>query len=163
MIRYDFAVIAQDITEHWNLPDDSTLKTCRIFCLSLFCVGEATHVCSLTPSTYVDDLENLFVNRDGSLLTDEQISELDREGYQYESLDHSYIGYVNPATISSNTLVGETYWNEYDPADYDDWDADRERSETMHREAWEEAREEVQANGATYEPSLTGFIPDFIG
>lgn len=160
MERFEFAVVAQEQTDFWNLPESSTLRDCRIFCLSLLCVGERTHVCSLTPSTYVDDLQNLFVNRDGSPLSDEQISELDREGYEYEGLDHSYIGFVNPDTISSNPKVGDVYWTELDPADYEDSDEGRE---AMRRDAWEEAREEVSANSAAYEPSLSGIIPDWLG
>jgi hypothetical protein len=160
MERFEFAIIAQEITEHWTLPADSLLKDCRVFCLSMFCVGERTHVCSLTPSTYVDDMKNMFVNRDGSPLTDAQVEELDAKFYEHESLDHSYIGYVNPDVISSNTRVGDIYWNEIDPADYEDSDEGREEK---RRDAWQDAREELQANSAAYEPSLSGFIPDYIG
>lgn len=153
MIRYDFAFIAQETTDFWNLPDDSTLRDCRMFTISMFRIGEATHVCSLTPSTYVDDMSNAFINPDGSPLTDAQLDELDREGLEYEGLDHSYIGYVNPDKIDSNPYVGDTYWNEYDPDDF----ADRDE---MDREAWNDAREEMQANCAAYEPPLTGIIPE---
>jgi hypothetical protein len=157
MERFEFAVIAQDQTDFWSLPENSTLRDCRIFCLSLFCVGERTHVCSLTPSTYVDDLKNLFLNPDGSPLTDAQMIELAREGYQYEGLDHSYIGYVNPDRIAENPKVGDVYWTELDPADYEDSDEGRE---AMRRDAWDEAREEISANIAAYEPPLTGIIPE---
>lgn len=153
MERYEFAIIAQETTSFWNLPDDSTLKDCRMFTLSMFRVGERTHVCSLSPSTYVVDMENVFYNRDGSPLSDEQISELDRAGLQYEGLDDSYIGFVNPDVIGSNPKVGDIYWNEYDPTDYEDRDA-------MDREAWQDAREEMSANSAAYEPSLAGIITD---
>lgn len=153
MVKYEFAYIAQETTDFWNLPDDSTVKNCRMFTLSMFRVGEATYCCSLTPSTYVDDIENLFFNRDGSPLTDAQWEEIDNEYLQHEALDHSYINYVNPDVIGSNPFVGDTYWNEYDPDDYDDADA-------MREEAWEDAREEMQANCSSYEPSLSGVIPD---
>lgn len=155
MERFEFAVIAQETTYFWNLPEDSTLRHCRMFCLSMFRVGERTHVCSLTPSTYIDDLENIFINRDESLLTEAQAEEIDREGYQYESLDHSYIGYVNPDKIADNPMVGDIYWTELDPADYEDSDEGRE---AMLRDAWEEARDEISANGGAYEPPLTGVV-----
>lgn len=157
MERFEFAVIAQEQTDFWILPENSTLRDCRIFCLSLFCVGERTHVCSLSPSTYVDDLENLFLNPDGSPLTDAQMTELAREDYQYEGLDHSYISYVNPDRIAENPKVGDVYWTELDPADYEDSDEGRE---AMRRDAWDEALEEISANSAAYEPPLTGIIPE---
>lgn len=147
MIRYDFAIIAQETTSFWNLPEESKVRDCRIFTLSLFRIGEATHVCSLTPSTYVQDMQNVFMNRDGSPLTDEQIAELDREGLEFEGLDHSYIGYVNPDRVGTDPRIGDTYWNEYDPDDFED-------REEMDRAAWDDAREEMSANSGAYEPAL---------
>lgn len=151
MKTYEFAVMAYEITEHWNLPDDSKVKDCLSFCLGLFRVGEATYCCSLTPSTYVQDLENIFINRDGSPLTDDQISELDREGYQYEALDHGYQRFIRDH--ENNPMIGDTIEIELDPDDYADEDE-------MDRAAWDEAREEASANSAAYEPPLTGVIPE---
>ncbi len=152
METFEFAIIAQDITEHWNLPADSLVKDCQVFCLSMFRVGEATYCCSLTPSSYVDDRENLFINRDGSPLTDAQRVELDHTGYEYESLDGSYIGYIRPERIADNKLIGDICEIELDPADYEDSDEGRE---AMLRDAWQEAREEMSANSGSYEPAIT--------
>jgi hypothetical protein len=146
-----FALIAIENTQHWNLPDDSTLLDTRKFTLGIFSPGEATYCCSLTPATYVDDLENIFINPDGSPLTDEQISELDRTGLQYEALDHGYHGFVRDP--ENNPLVGDILEIELDPDDYEDEDA-------LDRALWDEAREEFSSNGAAWEPPLTGIVPE---
>ncbi len=151
MEKFEFAIIAQDITEHWNLPDDSTLKDCQKFCLSMFRIGEATYVCSLTPASYVDDMENAFLNPNGAPLSDEQMDELDREGYQYEALDHDYTGYIKPDRVGNDKRIGEICVIELDPADYEDSDEGRE---AMRRDAWQEAREEMSANSGYYEPAI---------
>ncbi len=152
METFKFAMIAQDHTSHWNLPEDSTLADCQIFTLSIFAVGEATYCCSLTPSSYADDVENAFYNRDGSYLTEEQISEQDRTGVQYEGLDHTYIGYVDPDRVADNPRIGDICEIEIDP---DDHDGDRE---AMRNAAWEDAREEMRANQGAYEPDLTEYV-----
>lgn len=150
MKTYQFAIVAIENTEFWNLPEDSTLKDCRIFCNGLFAPGEATYCASLTPSTYVIDMETKFFNRDGSPLSEEQISELDRCFYEYEALDHGYHAFIR--NWENNPLVGNLIEIELDLEDYESEEAAREA-------AWEEAREEARANSGYYEPPLTGIIP----
>ncbi len=144
---FEFAVQAVECTEFWNFPEDSTLKDCRVFTLSIFLVGERTHVCSLTPSSYFEEIENVFLNRDGAYLTDEQISELDRTGWQYEGLDSGYGAYVDPSQIENNPFVGEICEIEIDP--------DEEEEGNKLAEAWDEAREEIRANSSVYEPQFS--------
>lgn len=153
MKTYQFAVKAFDQTTFWELPEDSTLKGCLKYMLGLFRIGEATYCCSLTPSSYVIDLENLFLNPDGSYFSEEQEREMDREGYSHEGLDHGYYGYIDPDRVADNPLIGDILEIEVDPEEYAD-------KEEMDRAAWDAALEEVSANSASYEPSFTGVLPE---
>lgn len=128
-----FRAIAIDETHHWNLPPE--LAECRAFSIYIFCEGEATYCCSLTPSSWLEPLRNEFVRIDGEPLTDEQhevASDL-----MFEDMDGFYRDFLRASDSGPALDVSEAREFEVDP-DLDDNEADQH--------LWDEARESFQAN-----------------
>jgi hypothetical protein len=146
---------------HWNLPAGHPLESADKYCLGLICLGEETYCCELTPSTYVRDLSNEFVNPDGSFLTDEQRAAIDNEGLDHESLDHGYIRYIDPLTIASNPLVSRFFEQEIDLSDFDEsaYESERDYLSAISHAAWEEAFDYASGNGAALCPPILGGAP----
>lgn len=87
-----FRTYATDETANWNLPD--ALKGATAFGLYFFLEGERTHICSMTPSSRVEFLENYFLGAD-----DEEAAEKVRENgelaYECDGQYTSYFGYID--------------------------------------------------------------------
>lgn len=94
-----FRTFANDETEHWNLAG-TPLEGVPVFGLYMFKEGERTYCCSLTPSSWAVNLENVFcypdqdglpaVNGYGQTAVE---AYMDRENPAYEGLDDCYFGF----------------------------------------------------------------------
>lgn len=128
-----FRVIAIDETEHWGgLPDECT----AVYGLYLFRVGEATHVCSLSPSTRLDFLYNAFVG----IERDDPFA----EQYEYDNGGEAttYTAYLDPDKLPSNIRVSEG--REFDDAgEHDEDEQDKARSNEW---LWEQAAESFESD-----------------
>lgn len=156
-----FAGLATDISDCWNLPKGHPLEDCTKFCLGLFMIGEATYCCELSPSSYVVDISNEFCNPDGSYLTEAQLSAIDNESLDLESLDHGYQRFIDPKKAASNPRVSAAFEVDIDLSEYDRaaYDSEADWLDAIRRAAWEEAREYASSNGAAILPPILGGQP----
>lgn len=94
-----FRTFANEETEHWNL-EGTPLAGVPVFGLYMFKEEERTYCCSLTPSSWAINLENVFcypdqdglpaVNSYGQTAVE---AYMDREDPASEGLDDCYFGY----------------------------------------------------------------------
>lgn len=95
-----FRTYAVDETAHWSL-EGTPLAGVPVFGLYLIKEGEATYCCSLTPSSWAVNLENVFcypdqdglpkVNGYGQTAVE---AYMDAENPSHEGLDDTYLGYM---------------------------------------------------------------------
>jgi len=96
---FGFRTYAADETEHWDLSG-TPLAGVPVFGLYLFREGEATHLCSFTPSSWAVHLENIFCYPDQDGLPENEYGQTAAQAYlDAESLEganqesDSYFGY----------------------------------------------------------------------
>lgn len=121
MKTYHFRLVAFDETRYWaTLPSDCS----QAFGTYLFCEGEATHCCSLTPSSWCEPIENVFAGLDpnDAFVEDNLFTGMD---------DGIYTPFINPAKRPS--WVSRAI--EFDAEDRED--------------AWEQAREYFRGNAVS--------------
>lgn len=113
--KFIFRTYATDETENWNLPESLTGATA--FGLYFFHEGEATHICSFTPSSRVEFLENIFLDAD-----DEEAAEHERQNGElaYECDEHtSYFGFIDVTSKREAPYIGPRQVFVLDSNDYD--------------------------------------------
>lgn len=118
-MNYTFRLIAYNETEYWlRLPPECK----KVYGVYLFCEGEATHVCSLTPSSWCEFIENVFIglNPENMFAVDNENEDGDEPG--------SYFHFIDPACIPDRVSKPIEF-----EADYRD-------------DAWEQARDYFQSN-----------------
>ena len=136
-----FVLIAIDETKHWNLPNAPLLTKPGVKAYGIYLVklGEATHVCSLTPNSRADHIENVWV-------TDEEMDDaantafLDaQDNYRYENSSESstYIEYVTETNYEGRR--SEPFEVEVDEDDVHD-------GGTVADLLWQAAIEEAHSN-----------------
>lgn len=131
-----FHLFAVPTTQHWNhLPGDCT----DVFTIYLVRQGEATHLCSLTPSTRADFIEHVFVG------LDPEHPFVGDHAYQDDELT-TYFDYLDFNT--RNHFLSAGFEVEIDPREFSDYEDHHEESmrEAQNDALWEEAREYVQCN-----------------
>lgn len=141
-----FYTTAINETEYWCAD---TLKKHGIkaaFGLYLFREGEATHVCSITPASWCEWMQNAFIFEDTA-------TEAQREAAQDLEYENGGEGgqYVTPmrdrAKLDSRFIAGPVV------VDHSDVDSDPEAdADSFHSEIWEAAREGW--NGSPDEPLI---------
>lgn len=115
---FHFRTFATDESDNWTLPDQ--LRGCSVFGLYFFLEGEATHICSLTPSSRVEFLENVFLGAD-----DEESARdyLDGPGDDLRNESGgewtSYFGFIDPSAPSRSPYMGPRESFTLDSRDYD--------------------------------------------
>lgn len=131
---FSFRVVAINETKHWReLPLDCT----QARGLYLVCEGEATHCCSLTPSSRADFIENEFlgVDVDSSPALMQWVEDNQFENGGEPSTYFEFIDFAT-TTRKHSQAISITI-------DPDDHDGDEEK---MREAAWEEAAEYVRGN-----------------
>lgn len=164
-LSYDFRAYATDESDHWELAD-TPLAGVPVFGVYLFCEGEATHICSFTPSSRVDFLENIFLTE-----TEEQHEEAGDWIHENGGEPGSYFHLIDAKR--ERRYCSEPVRVTIDSRDYD-LDPEELRREYEHARrfespqaaaytaryrlcrdhAWEAANEEFQCNGIPSIPVL---------
>jgi hypothetical protein len=158
-VSYTFRLFAVDQTDFWNIPD-TPLDGAPAFGTFIICEGEATHICSLTPSTRADFLENRFRYDYADEAAHAQAGDLmDESGGEWTS----YFGFVDCKAardyVSAPLRVTiDTREIDIDPEEYREVLERALRFESPQKAhataryrcasaaAWEEAREDFQSN-----------------
>jgi len=133
-----FFTLAIDSTKHWaELPEHAT----RAFSLYLIMDGEATHCCSMTPSSWGAALPNVFSCPESS--ADALNSFLNfSDGWEYEGLEDSYLPFIcwNESRIDCSKLIEVSI----------DLDSAIDESEPLPESVmdalWIEARDNISGN-----------------
>lgn len=144
MTDFHFRCFAVDETKNWTLPEP--LTGAPAFGLYLFCEGEATHVCSLTPASRADFLRNIFLTEFAAdPAAAEAFLQDGGDGLEYENAGDAsiYFAFIDPENPRHAPYVTDRITVTLDADDYEDSDEGRE---AMRNDAWEEAREEANAN-----------------
>jgi hypothetical protein len=130
---YRFRLVAFDETRDWCDPP----KECRkVFGVYLFHEGEATHCCSLLPSSWCEKIENVFIGLDPEhpFIEEHGFIGLDEDMYTF---------FIRPEQMPD--CVSQAVEFEVDPEDMEA--ADEEAlADAMRDEAWEQAREYFHGN-----------------
>ena len=127
-MKANFRTVAFDETALWrDLPKGCT----RVFGLYLFCEGERTYCCSLTPSSWCEFLENVFIGLDNAHPFVEE-----HQFYNGWESGH-YVSFIDVEKLSNRVSEPIEFEN-----DRDDFDSDDEAREDL----WEQAREYVRGN-----------------
>lgn len=144
-VDFHFRAVAVDETVYWNPPEP--LKGAPVFGLYLFCEGEATHVCSLTPSSRIDFLRNIFLTeRAADPVAAEAFLQDGGDGVEYDNggESSSYRGFIrDPEAPETAPYVTSRITVTLDSDDYEDT---AEGRDAMRDDAWQEARESAEAN-----------------
>lgn len=127
-MNFTFYVVAMDETQYWGKLPESCTKARGLY---LVREGEATHVCSLTPSSRADFIENEFLGVDYDT----------PEGAEWID-EHQFDGGDEPSTYFAFIDFETTKLPHSRPIEIEADDAD---------EAWEDALEYVRGN-AQYVP-----------
>jgi hypothetical protein len=140
-MKRKFACVARDETYAWS---DLPAQCGIVFGLYIFCVGEATHVCSMTPSSYVQFLENVF----GGIPGDHPYA--DDHAYDNGGETGTYITFITDEHRAKHPTLYT------DPIEFE---VDDEANEDDTRQAlWDAAMEYFRGN--TPSPAiLTGIAP----
>jgi len=113
-----FRTYASDETEHWNLP--AALAGATAFGLYFFLEGEATHICSFTPNSRVEFLENAFIGAD---CEDRAQAYLDGPGDDLRNECGgewtSYFEFIDVKSSRSAPYIGDRVTITLDSNDYD--------------------------------------------
>lgn len=131
-----FRLLAVPTTQHWNhLPPNCT----EVYTIYLVRQGEATHLCSLTPSSRADFVEHQFIGLDPDhpFVEDHAYSDDERS---------TYFNYLN--FEEENQFLSEGFEVETDDWDYRDYEDHHEESmhEAQYDDLWASAMEYVQGN-----------------
>lgn len=130
-----YRLVAIDETRHWKLPD--VLATCKAFGIYAVCIGERTYCCSLTPSSWYEFVEHVFVRIDGAELDEAQseaAGDLMFEGGWDNNFYGPFIGTYEPRARMSAPVIVE-------------YECDEDASEDdEHRAQWDAIREHAQSN-----------------
>lgn len=115
-----FSVFTIDESAYWRAD---ILAKCggRIFTVYLFCVGEATHCCSLTPSTYAEAID--------------YVASADIDDETQETL------------LAALADADGGYFPFRDAGqDVREFDSDEDDEDAARRDLWDQARESYAAN-----------------
>jgi hypothetical protein len=121
MHKFKFRIVAFDETENW----DSLPEGAKVWGIYLFCEGEATHCCSLTPSSWCLFLQNIF---DGPPTEFQEEREFEGEDFYSVFIDVSKLVWQH--RISR-------------PIEFE---SDEEDEEEARADAWAQAEEYFLAN-----------------
>lgn len=131
-----FHLLAVPTTQHWNhLPPNCT----EVYTIYLVRQGEATHLCSLTPSSQADFVEHQFIG------LDPEHPFVQDHAYQDDETS-TYFDYLNFS--EENRYLSEGFEVELDPRDFDGYEEhhEEEKREAVRDALWEEAREYARCN-----------------
>lgn len=131
-----FHLLAVPTTQHWNhLPPNCT----EVYTIYLVRQGEATHLCSLTPSSRADFVEHQFIGLDPDHPFVQDFAYWDDER-------STYFNYLN--FEEENQFLSVGFEVELDARDFDGYEEHHyeEKEERMREALWEEALEYVQGN-----------------
>ncbi|USN15588.1 hypothetical protein KIKIMORA_04700 [Brevundimonas phage vB_BpoS-Kikimora] len=155
-VEFHFRALAVEETQYWNLPP--ALAGSPVFGLYLFCEGEATHVCSLTPSSRIDFLRNAFLtDRADDPAAAEAYLQDGGDGEEYENGGEpsTYRAFIrDPEAPETAPYVSGRITVTLDSDDYEDSDEGRD---AMRDDAWNEARESAEANHDDPPVIMSGF------
>lgn len=148
-IKRSFFVRAIDSTRYWeSLPPYAT----KAFSLYVICDGEATHLASLTPSSYAMGLPNAFTCP--SAQYEALISELDKDSsWEYEGIENNYIDFKTHDKSEPNT-VSELI--EFECESDEPIDESEPLPDWIHDDLWDQAFEYFSGN--SHEPKCCNFI-----
>ena len=142
-----FFVLAKNETGYWG---DGVLEGHQIetaFCLYLIRKGENTHLCSLTPASRADALQNAFIFAEGA--TEAQI-EAGRSALEYE-MGGETTTYFEPAIDPAK--IDARFISEMIEIDIDEVAEGLDPNSDAYRDAiWEAACDAV--NESCYEPAI---------
>ena len=111
---FTFRVYATDQTEFWELGPDHPLTGRTAWGIYFFCEGEATHLCSLTPSSRCDWLRNQFdLPADYDTDSNESAELEGNSGGEWTT----YFGFIRPRDCR-DYVSGRYTWT-LDSADYE--------------------------------------------
>ena len=137
-ITRSFFIRAIEETSFWEtLPDGAQ----RAFGIYIVCDGEATHCCSLTPSSWCEWLQNYFSCAPDD--TDKLNAALNDDGaWETESGESGYFNFArhDPANPWHGPLV------EFEVEADDDYDDGSPLPDYLHQALWDDAREYFSGN-----------------
>lgn len=137
-VTREFFTVAIDQTNYYDkLPRGAT----RAFGLYLVCKDEATYCCSLSPSSWGVNLQNVFTCKMSD--SDTLHSEMESGEWEMDGLDDSYISFQNYNAKSGRHSELVSISIETD-LEFDETDGPL--PESVHDELWEEAREYFSGN-----------------
>jgi hypothetical protein len=165
--KFDFRAVAVDETSHWNLPP--VLEGATVFGVYMIAEGEATHVCSLTPSSGAEFLRNDFNVTECADPAAAYAYLKEGKGQDMEMDDggegFSYLSYMDCESASLQPYLSErvsftmdSAFDDFDQAAYDakladarGWDSPQKARalaarEALRKAAWDTALEEFNAN-----------------
>lgn len=136
-----FRLIAIDETDKVTLPEGAT----QLYGIYLFCEGEATHCCSIAPSTWLEPIDVAIIYPDwppeGDYYEQTYRSLLD----QHYDCGH-YVPYIDPENLPA--LTSRAIEIDITPGNFDD--------EGSYRDAlWDEAIDAARSNP----PTVGGIYP----
>jgi hypothetical protein len=152
MAKEKFAIMYRHDTAKWDGTIIADNHFAAAFGVYLIRVGEATHCCSLTASTWAEFLKNAFVyagTDDDAAHAALDDGELEQEGSREGDC---YLDYVDIKTMDPR-FIAETFTVEVGARKY----KGGRRSEAYHDAIWEAAREaaaELGQNGGWEAPIL---------
>jgi hypothetical protein len=110
-----FRTYASDETENWNLPD--ALNGASAWGLYFFLEGEATHICSFTPSSRVEFLENVFLDPENEDAAEKLLENGDLQHETEQWTD--YFGFIDVKSPRTRPYIGPREPFTLDTRDYD--------------------------------------------
>lgn len=139
-MKSNFFLFATNETAGWTgLPANCT----EAFGVYLVREGEATHVCSMTPSSRADFMENVFVGLDYDVAADR--AWIDEYGNADGGEATTYFGYIDRDL--NLPRCSELREIEVDDAEFEHL-PEAERADAARAALWEAARESFQSNAA---------------
>lgn len=132
-MKAKFFLIAFSETHCWaELPAGCT----GAFGVYLVCEGEGTHICSMTPSSRADFMENVFVGLDYHAQDAETQQWIDENRFNDGGESTTYFGFIDRDLNLSRC------------SELREFESDEEDPEKARDDLWEQARESFQANDA---------------
>jgi len=144
MAKEQFALLAVNETDNWDQSILDKHGFEAAFGVYLIRLGEATHCCSLTASTWAEFYENAFIYDHEDAAADKAAEDLAHEnGGEFGR----YLTYVDPDQKSR--YLGAAITVEVDADEFEGG----KKSDAYHEAIWTEARE-AAATGAISEPAI---------
>jgi hypothetical protein len=131
-----------DLEHCTGLPDFVT----GAYTIAVICEGERTHLCSLSPSSYADELRNELVCKESdSERLREWLDSNDGADWESEACEGTYYNFIkhDPASERMTELI--EFSDDFEVPDEFDPETDR-LPDDVHDELWEQAHEYFQGN-----------------